>query len=368
MMVGSNPATRPPCRAIVTPVLVTMLLVLSACGTSGGDGASAPATEGAPASEAAESQVASAAPLMPETMTPINVGLASGLVISPYWDFMIAQELGFFEQNNLEPEFVSFPNPGATTQAAAGGSVDFMAAVADTQVLAIDSGAPLKIIAGQSLAVAALVVAPEITSFEDLRGGTIGATGPASGTTISTIHLLDSKVPGLSEEVDIIDAGPTAERFAALQSGSVDGAVVAPPVVFLAQDEGYRLLGYTHEGVGEYTQTVHAVNTDFAANNHAAVVAYVRAISSAALWLYDPANQDEAIEVLRTYTEVDLETATKTYDLIVSELGSMSRDGRVPAEAFQNMLNLLAETQSDFTGATEPDKFKTDEYWEEASR
>ena len=60
-------------------------------------------------------------------------------------------------------------------------------------------------------------------------------------------------------------------------------------------------------------------------------------------WLYDPANRNEAIEILARETRLDPAIATQTYDYYVGELQPFSRKLAIPDEIIRSTVKTLIE-------------------------
>src|SRR5258708_12327974 len=66
-------------------------------------------------------------------------------------------------------------------------------------------------------------------------------------------------------QFDMVFAGATSARFAALQSGAVDAAIVLPPFTFRAEGAGFNNLGQGMDYVGKTLPFPgHAVGTAWA--------------------------------------------------------------------------------------------------------
>ena len=92
----------------------------------------------------------------------------------------------------------------------------------------------------------ALLAKPEIKNIEDLKGKTIIIGGAKDITRIFTERMLEPH--GLkSGDYDLVFAGATSARFAALKSGAVDAAILTVPFNFYAESAGYTNLGFTFD-------------------------------------------------------------------------------------------------------------------------
>ncbi len=137
------------------------------------------------------------------------------------------------------------------------------------------------------------VVAPEIKSYEDLRGKTIAADAAESGFVTSLRVML--KEHGLVEEGrDFTFAEIGANRVEALLEGRYVGSMLGVGQEKRLADRGFHVLdsikrlytNYAHVGV---------VRRQWALENPDLVVRYLRAHLRAMLWLDDPANAAEAV-------------------------------------------------------------------------
>ena len=136
------------------------------------------------------------------------------------------------------------------TEAMAAGELDIANALGGTSaILAAANGADVKILGIYSRAPKAFTIMvkdPSIQSVKDLKGKKIG--GP-KGTILHQVLLSALAAEGMSaEDVEFVNMDiPPA--VAALQSGSLDAALVAGPGVYQATQNGARILK-TGEGLG----------------------------------------------------------------------------------------------------------------------
>lgn len=86
-----------------------------------------------------------------------------------------------------------------------------------------------------------LIVQPNITSVQQLRGKKIGTGGVGSLAEILTrrILLVNNVRP---EEVTILATGPSHVTYLSLKAKVIDAAPLQMPLTFTAQDEGFRKL------------------------------------------------------------------------------------------------------------------------------
>jgi ABC-type nitrate/sulfonate/bicarbonate transport system substrate-binding protein len=128
-----------------------------------------------------------------------------------------------------------------TIQATLGKSTQFASATGSAVSAAV-SGADIKVI----LAVTErpsfdLIVQPNITSVQQLRGKKIGTGGVGSLAEILTRRILIANNVR-PEEVTILATGPSHVTYVSLKAKVIDAAPLQMPLTFTAQDEGFRKL------------------------------------------------------------------------------------------------------------------------------
>src|SRR5215510_6489510 len=170
--------------------------------------------------------------------TRVRIGLAARSTTT--MPFFVARERGFFREEGLEPELIVM-QAIQTIQAMLGQSTEFASATG-TAVSSAVSGAEVKVI----LAVTDrpsfdLIVQPDITSVQQLRGKKIGTGGVGSLAEILTrrILLAHNVRP---EDVAILATGPSHMTYLSLKAKVIDAAPLQMPLTFTAQDEGFRKL------------------------------------------------------------------------------------------------------------------------------
>ncbi len=266
--------------------------------------------------------VAPGATLEPQESQRITLGLLSPAAF--YWPNYVAEQEGFFKQRGLEIKTVLLGTPSTAIQALVGGSVDIAQAAADAFIYAISHGAAVRII-GQEIGNPAfsVVAQPKYTSWAQLKGASIAVSRPNDGAAI--VFQLMAQVNGLkSGDYTWVSVGTTPNRFAVLNSGRVDAAILTQPVDFEAIAQGFHLLGRSDQVLPHYSFMMIGAQTVWAAAHRKAVVQYLTALSRAVDWLYAPANEEAAVAMLAERTHVATQFVAKTYDIYIR-----SSQGRV---------------------------------------
>lgn len=173
-----------------------------------------------------------------ENLTRVRMGLAARSTTS--MPFFVARERGFFREEGLEVELIVM-QAIQTIQATLGKSTQFASATGSAISSAVN-GAEIKVI----LAVTDrpsfdLIVQPNITSVQQLRGKKIGSGGGGSLAEILARRILIAH--GVRpEEVAILATGPSHLTYLSLKAKVIDAAPLQMPLTFTAQDEGFRKL------------------------------------------------------------------------------------------------------------------------------
>lgn len=255
------------------------------------------------------------------------------------WPEYIATELGWFKENGIEVDMLVVGG-GAAQQLAAGalnigysGFPDF--------VRATNHGAPVKIMINAiGTPPYGVYAKPAIKKTADLKGRTV-SIGAAKDITLIYVEALLAAGGLKAKDVDFHYAKATQDRFAALISGGADAAILYPPATFRAAAQGFTHLGEIGDHLKDFPFTVWAVNTDWAAKNRPALLAYVKAYGRAVRWLYDPANKEKAVDFLVKYSKQTRQDSVDTYDYFINKTKAISRDGLISEATYKSMTDGL---------------------------
>ena len=173
------------------------------------------------------------------------------------------------------------------------GAVDVTQTATPYLIRAALSGSDATAIAGETAnPVYSLIVKPQIQSFAELRGKTLGLSLPVDTISISMRKLL--ALNGLGEgDYSVKELVGTPVRFECLKRGECDAVPLGQPEDFIAIDGGYRRLGVSTDAVAAFQFQVIAARRAWAQTNKDAVVRFVRGLAAAFRFIHDPANRGE---------------------------------------------------------------------------
>ena len=172
------------------------------------------------------------APFAAGAATKVTVGAVGAASAAP-WALYIGMDEGFFAARGIEIDLVYGPSVGTLIQQLTAGSLDIAnsAGLVDP-IFAVEHGAALAVIRieGQ-VPPYALLADAKIKTIPELRGKTISIDETTGITRTYLERMLEPA--GLKRgDYDLIYQGATSARFAALQSGSAQAAMLNPPASF----------------------------------------------------------------------------------------------------------------------------------------
>src|SRR3979411_1844389 len=157
-----------------------------------------------------------------ETIVVGSVGSASANL----WPVTVGTNKGFFASRDIKIDLVFVQANAGVIQQLAVGRVSFgVGGGLVDPIRAVDKGAPLAIARIEMQRPPyALLAKPAIKSIKELKGKTVSVGGAKDITRIFFERML---APGGVDprQVDLIFAGATSSRLAALQSGAADAAM-----------------------------------------------------------------------------------------------------------------------------------------------
>jgi ABC-type nitrate/sulfonate/bicarbonate transport system substrate-binding protein len=192
-----------------------------------------------------------------------------------------------------------------------------------------------------------LIVHPDVTSFEDLRGRPVGVDAPDSGYAFVLYELLGRH--GLrAGDYEVVPLGATAFRLKGLQDGSIVAGLLSHHHETRALDEGFTILADTRDEFPTHAGVTAGATRSWARDNGDALVGYTTALLAAARWAYDPANWDEVVAVVAQGRGIDLDAARR-----LLEVETEGRTGVIGSVAdVEESLAASAELRARYTGAT----------------
>jgi len=259
------------------------------------------------------------------------------------WPLYIGRKLGYFDAAGINIDLIFAPSNAAVVQQLAAGSYDIApsAGMVDP-VRAIEKGASEAIVRIVIQAPPyALLAKPAIKTMKDLKGKTIMLGGAKDITRIFAERMLAPN--GLKAgDYDMLFAGATSARFAALQSGAVDAAILTVPFNFYAETAGFSNLGFTFDYLPDMPFAGIAVNRTWASANPGRVVKFLDVYNKSIAWFRDGSHRDEAVRMMVETSKLDPADVGKAYDFL-HDKNLFEPTGKVSTAKVRTVVDALRE-------------------------
>ncbi len=236
---------------------------------------------------------------------------------APLWAIYVAVHKGFFAAEGIDLELNFIQSGAAVVQQLTAGSLDVALSVGITNPIhAIDKGAPVALvrIVGNTPPYV-LIGKSGLRTMAELKGKTVSVGQVNDIATVYFERMMAAH--GLKRgDYDLLPAGVSAARYAALKAGVADAALVLPPLNFQATAAGYVTLGVAADYVKDIPFTGMAVHRRWAAANLPLAKRILAATDKSIAWLADPSNREEALKLLVERAKASPGDAAASYDYL----------------------------------------------------
>lgn len=284
-----------------------------------------------------------------------------------YLPLTIAESLGYFKAEGLEPTIVDFAGGSRALQAVIGGSADVVSGAFEHTLNMQAKGQRLRAFVLQGRAPQIVLgvnpkTMPHFKSVADLKGKKIGVTAPGSSTNVMANFVL-AKAGLKPGDVSIIGVGAANGAVAAMRSGQIDAISNLDPVITLLQRSGDLKIVSDTRIVAEADKVfggpmpagcLYAPQT-FIDKNPATVQALANAIVRANKWIQAAGPGDIIKAVPESYLLGD---RAVYIDAFMASKGALSPDGSIPdagaptaARALQSVDEALKSVKFDYAAA-----------------
>lgn len=231
----------------------------------------------------------------------------------PLW---LTQEAGLFKKNGLDVDLILIAGGSTNIQALLANEVRFANLSGSASIQAALQGADVVSIASSfNLMPYSLVVHKDIRVPADLKGKRM-AVSRLGGVTEFGAKLLFEKFGLGPRDMTLIQAGPDAQRVAAVQSGTVAATIIAPPGLFAATSLGLKVLADLGDLGVKYPTSEMVTTRSYLTQNHSAARKFLMAFIEG-LHLYAH-KKEYAVAVMKKYTKLsNQEVLSKSHDYFV---------------------------------------------------
>src|ERR1043166_197153 len=264
---------------------------------------------------------------------------------------VVAQEKGYFREEDLDLSLILMI-AAVANMALIGGNVDFISS-GPSVVGAIARGAPVKFLfLCFNRPMHWLYARPEIKDVKGLKGKKIGVSAIGGSTQFLVQEILKRHGLDAARDVTLLGVGTTANRYAALQSATIDATNLTPPFNFRAEESGFRALvafvkeDYLFEPAGAIVVRDHLFQSD-----PLLIEKFIRATLKGLLYIRQ--NRAGSVPILARLMKIQDDMAAKIYDLV---LPGLTVDGTLNPELQKKVLEFVFRVQG-IKGTPAAEKF-----------
>lgn len=301
--------------ALLTALVISLALLLAACGGGSTGGAPAPSgggvSAGAPGAGTAGGSDPEPAgngdadrPLRKVTMIVGHQAISPGEEVYAY---AVPLQLGYFAEEGLEVELQTSAGSAAAVQLVTAGQAEFGMGNSASIMNAVSQGAPIIMVYNVIPAYGSgLAVLPDssIQSPRDLKGKTIGVPSLGSSRYPEARAMVIEADLEPDVDVQFVAVGAGAQAATALTSGQVDGLYLWDAAYAAIEGSGVklRIIRDVFEGAENLLDYMLYAHTDLLGNEPEVVAGLGRAIAKGTIWALN--NPDAAMELYyRTFPD-----------------------------------------------------------------
>jgi NitT/TauT family transport system substrate-binding protein len=296
------------------------------------------------------------AALSPVSIAPARAAekLTIGLIGSPDtggWLYYIAIHEGYFAKEGIEPDFIYVPTAPGVMQQLVSGSLDVVGVDGVVEPIhARAKGADVAILRMTSTTTPyEMISKPSINSIKELKGKIITIGGLMDINRIYLERIMQAN--GIKwGEYDVVVIGNSAQRFAALKSGSVDATMLVPPTAFTAEKDGFRNLAMIKEYAGDLPMASADVMVPWAKTHEDVAKRLVAVLDQAATYFYDDSKRATSIQILVDVSKADPAQVAQSYDL-ARKIDMYARESSVSRTDLQHLIDGM-KSVGDLEGVT----------------
>jgi len=273
-----------------------------------------------------------------ETIAMVTTGKGS----AQQWPIFVAMKKGYLAENGITLDLVAAQSSSGAVQQLAAGSANLESGGLADPLIAIDKGAKIALLRVETqVAPYSLWAKPTIKSIGDLRGKLISIGGAKD---ITRIYLERTLIPsGVKPgEYDLIFAGTTSARFAALTAGAIDASLLIPPFSFKAKSVGLSYLASVADYTRDLPFTGYSTNIAWATAHKPLLLGFLSAMAKGVDWFNQDANRNEAIDILVEQSGLSRDDVAATYDYY-RQLNVFDHRGSIESATVGNLIKAMQQ-------------------------
>jgi ABC-type nitrate/sulfonate/bicarbonate transport system substrate-binding protein len=255
---------------------------------------------------------------------------------------LAAETQGFFAKHGIAVETTFTKGSEQMRDGLARGDYDIAHGAVDNAVAMVEvAHDDVFIFMGLDQSFNKLVVRPEISTYEDLRGKIFGVDAPDTAFALIVYDILGRK--GLSRvDYKVLPIGATRFRLETLIEGKCDFAMLNLPFNVFAEQAGLRILDDPIKVIGPYQSVGGFTRRDWAARHRDVLVHYIAAYIEGLRWSLDPRNRPAASLLMQDKMQLDGKVAEKCLDEMLDRDSGFAVDATLNHDGMATLLALRA--------------------------
>lgn len=218
-----------------------------------------------------------------------------------------AIEKGYFADEGLAVELALTASSVAQAERTAAGEFDIVftafdnvVAYGEGQGAAADGVDPdYVVLTGATQLELAIVTAPEVKAYADLKGRSIALDALTTGFAFVLFDMMEKSGLG-RDDVTFAAVGATPQRWQSVKAGEHAATLTIEPFTSIAKRSGFNVLDVSSNHFASYQGGTIAARRAYAAENPETVNAFIRAYLKGLAWTLDPANREAGAALLQS--------------------------------------------------------------------
>jgi ABC-type nitrate/sulfonate/bicarbonate transport system substrate-binding protein len=218
-----------------------------------------------------------------------------------------ALEQGYFADEGLAVELALTASSVAQAERTAAGEFDIVftafdnvVAYGEGQGAAADGVDPdYVVLTGATQLELAIVTAPEVKAYADLKGRSIALDALTTGFAFVLFDMMEKSGLG-RDDVTFAAVGATPQRWQSVKAGEHAATLTIEPFTSIAKRSGFNVLDVSSNHFASYQGGTIAARRAYAAENPETVNAFIRAYLKGLAWTLDPANREAGAALLQS--------------------------------------------------------------------
>ena len=186
----------------------------------------------------------------------------------------------------------------------------------------------------------ALIVQSNIASYAELKGKVLSVDAVVTGLALILFALLEKS--GLKKtDYETVRTGGVMQRFDGIKEQRFAGSLFNAPLSSQLEEQGFRCLDTAASVVANYQAHVVAVRSAWAGQNRDTLIGFLRGLSNAVDWLYEPTNREEAFSIFRNaMPNADAKAADVAYAVLFDAKSGFVKKGDIDRDGIAAVLAL----------------------------